>query len=184
MFYCLGVGAATTGFPRLWSLIGAAVLAGLVVSAGIPLGEARASDGSPAVNGTFLAVSNGDWAQTNESYHDEATVRATWTIATTCSDISTCSGTVVTDAGWSAPITYSAGLWKVRRDVPDWEHCADGTTVAGQQLYKFQPMDNTGHVLVGSDVLGGDDTTVGASGACGVNRPLVIKMPFRLQRIV
>ena len=47
-----------------------------------------------ALNGKFLATSNGDWATTNDVYRDEAIVRSTWTIAMTCINVLTCSGTV------------------------------------------------------------------------------------------
>ena len=39
---------------------------------------ARASADDLALNGTYIATSNGDWARTNDSYHDEQTVRSTY----------------------------------------------------------------------------------------------------------
>ena len=46
---------------------------------------AVASGDQWGLNGTYVATSNGQWAQTNEIYRDEASVRSTWTISTTCS---------------------------------------------------------------------------------------------------
>ena len=31
-----------------------------------------------ALNGTFTATSNGEWARNNDVFHDERSVRATW----------------------------------------------------------------------------------------------------------
>ncbi|MDT5195205.1 MAG: hypothetical protein QOH20_1959, partial [Mycobacterium sp.] len=56
-----------------------AVAVTVIVGVGTP-SSARASGDDLALNGTYLATSNGDWAKTNESYHDETTVRSTWTI--------------------------------------------------------------------------------------------------------
>src|SRR5689334_22630509 len=63
------------------------------------------------INGVYSAVSDGQWAKTREVYHDEATVRATWTIESVCDDFMSCRGSVVTDQGWSSPLTCAAGSW-------------------------------------------------------------------------
>ncbi|WP_319432185.1 hypothetical protein [Mycobacterium sp. RTGN5] len=145
------------------------------------------ANGSPAgaLNGTFRAQSNGDWAQTNDQYRNETTVVATWTITTTCAD-GLCSGEVHSDQGWTAPINnQAAGEWHVKRTVADWETCPDGTTVAGNQLYRFYPVAGiTGLVDdTQSDVFAGRDITQGPGGGCGINKPLVISVPFKLTRI-
>ncbi len=36
-----------------------------------------------AINGTYTAFSDGEWAKTNQSFHDEASVTQTWTITST-----------------------------------------------------------------------------------------------------
>jgi hypothetical protein len=56
----------------------------------VPLAHATADE--IAVNGTYLATSDGQWAKTNESYHDEKSVTQTWTITSTA-------------AFWTAPDT-------------------------------------------------------------------------------
>ena len=144
------------------------------------------ANGSPtgALNGTFRAQSNGDWAQTNDQYRNEKSAIATWTITTTCTD-GRCSGEVRSDQGWTAPITRAAGEWDVKRTLTDWETCPDGTTVPGSQLYRFYPVaDLTGLVDdTQDDIFAGRDITQGPGGACGINKPLVISLPFRLTRV-
>jgi hypothetical protein len=138
-----------------------------------------------ALNGTFRAQSNGDWAQKNEMYRDEATVIATWTIRTTCANPTDCTGTVTSDQGWTAPIVKISGLWNIKHVVPRWEPCPDGTAADGVQHYRFYPVSvQTGQVDNSqSDLFTGIDETKGPSGACGINRPLLISLPFKLTRV-
>jgi hypothetical protein len=154
----------------------------------IPLGIsvapiAHASDW--ALNGRFLATSNGDWARTNDIYRNEQSVRTTWTVAMRCSNVVTCSGKVTSDAGWSADIVTSNGEYTVKRELPNWEPCADGSgrTVTGHQRYRFFPVDDGGFLLPGSRVFAGFDTTSGESGGCSLNKELQIEMPFRLEKL-
>jgi hypothetical protein len=128
-------------------------------------------------------MSNGDWAKTSDSYHDETTVTSTWTITSTCSNSVDCTGQVVSDQGWTAPILHNTDAWIVDRDIPNWELCAGGATATGHQRYRFWPVDATGYVAPGSPTLGGEERTTGPSGACGVNKLLVIRMPFRLDKV-
>ena len=127
-----------------------------------------------AINGSYIATSDGQWAKTNEVFHDEATVTTTWTITTSCTTAFDCAGQMSSDGGWNAPIRYVSGLWFVTRTIDNWEQCADATTGPGMQTYKFYPDPAEPTRLIGWD------STVGISGTCGINRPLVIDMPFRL----
>jgi hypothetical protein len=138
-----------------------------------------------ALNGKFLATSNGEWAATNDVYRDEASVRSVWTITMTCTNVVTCSGTVASDIGWSAEITTTNGEYIVKRELPNWEPCADGSgrTVTGHQMYRFFPVGNTGAVLPGSRVFGGFDQTKGETGGCSLNNTLEIDLPFRLEKL-
>ncbi|ORB14770.1 Rv2253/PknI dimerization domain-containing protein [Mycobacterium noviomagense] len=138
-----------------------------------------------AINGTYIATSVGEWAKTNEVFHDEGTVRSTWTITSSCETAQDCSGQVTSDQGWSARISShdETPMWYVRRDVPNWEFCPDGTAVTGHQTFTFTPVGPDGMIQQGSPTLAGLDKTVGPSGACGINRWLVIQMPFRLDKI-
>lgn len=136
-----------------------------------------------ALNGSYAAVSVGNWAKTNEVYIDEQVVRSIWTIVSSCSDPDNCVGHVHSDQGWDAEISMKANMWSVRRDIPNWIPCPDGTAYPGRQLFRFAPAGPGGRRVVGSPVLAGEDVTAGPAGACGVGQPLVIRMPFRLDKI-
>ena len=61
---------------------GSAAALSVVIALGVFVApHAHAAD--MALNGRFLATSNGDWAMTNDVYRDEASVRSIWTIAMT-----------------------------------------------------------------------------------------------------
>jgi hypothetical protein len=128
----------------------------------------------PALNGRYTATSDGEWAKTNESFHDEATVVSDWTITSSCTGAYDCKGTVASDSGWTTELVYISGMWLVTRVVNDWMRCADGTTAPGKQIIKFSEDRHAKGSYVGWD------TTAGPSGACGVNRPLFIEIPFTL----
>ncbi|WP_431239223.1 hypothetical protein ACQ86B_05705 [Mycolicibacterium aichiense] len=162
----------------------AATCSTLIAVAAISLASPAHADGR-ALNGKFLATSNGDWAKTNDIYHDEASVRSTWTINMTCPDVLGCTGTVVSDAGWQADIVNTNGEYVVKRELADWERCADnsGRTVTGHQRYRFYPVGPDGFVLPGSQVFAGFDLTSGESGGCSLNQKLEIAMPFRLEKV-
>jgi hypothetical protein len=160
-----------------------AVLLTVVATSGMGTAVADASGDRWALNGTYLATSNGEWARTNEVFRDEAVVRSTWAIATTCSTESDCTGRVTSDQGWTAEITTRNVEWVVKRDVPNWEPCPNGSNVVGSQLYRFYPADPTGITDFNSTTYVGLDITRGPSGACGINPPLVISMPFKLIKL-
>lgn len=143
---------------------------------------ADASFDQYALNGTFIATSNGEWAKTNDVFHDEDSVRGTWTVSSTCVTPSDCAGSVSSDWGWTAPIYMKNGMWYVKRPVPGWMPCPDGTFVDGHQTYRFSPVDPNGSYQRVSNMFVGQDSTEGPSGACGKNLPLEIKMPFKLVR--
>ncbi len=170
---------------RSIGVVATAALLAAGVTGGLAAGSsAHASKDDLALNGTYRATSNGGWAKTNDTYHDEPTVISTWTITSTCTTAQDCTGTVTSDQGWTAPMTMHEGtVWKVPRDVPNWEKCPDGSSYPGHQLYFFYPVDANGQVQTGSPTLAGVDKTRGPSGACGRNQWLVIEMPFRLDRV-
>ena len=159
-----------------------------VAVAALSLGVVAASPAHAAdwaLNGRYVATSNGDWASTNEVYRDLPSVRSIWTITMTCSNVVTCDGTVVSDAGWSADIAVQSTDYYVVRDLPDWQRCADGTgrTVTGHQRYRFYPAGPDGNILAGSPVFAGTDKTSGESGGCSLNEKVQIEMPFRLEKL-
>lgn len=138
-----------------------------------------------AISGTYVATYIGDWARTNSVYRDEQVVRSTWTISSSCATAQDCEGRVTSDQGWSARLyMHDGSVWWVQRDVPDWETCEDGSTFSGYETIYFYPTDmTTGTQQPGSPILGGRVKTVGPSGACGINKPLTIDMPFRLDKV-
>lgn len=169
---------------RSIGVIAGATLVAATAVGGPGAGSARADVIHPEINGTYAATSNGEWARTNDSYHDEATVRSTWTITSSCSNPLTCSGTVTSDQGWTADISFLNGSWYVKRDLPNWETCFDGTAATGHQIYRFYPIDPaTGNLSAGSPTLAGEDATTGPSGACGRSWLLTIRMPFKLVKM-
>ena len=142
------------------------------------------ADSVGPLNGTYRATSLGNQAKTNSRVHEQAIVRSTWTISTTCSFADLCAGTVTSDQGWSAEVHNMAGQWFVRRDLPGWAPCPDGvTTSPGRQIFKFYPADARGQAVRNSRTWAGWDETTGVSGACGHNLQQQITMPFRLDQI-
>ncbi len=136
------------------------------------------------LNGPYEVTSNGDWAKTNEKYRDEVPVREIWTFSTSCVDAHTCSGTVNSNAGWSAPVEFRTTRWILDRYHEQWEPCPDGTFSPGRQRYQFQPADANGQIeRLDVRTLMGYDRTIGISGACGINTPLVISIPLTLRKL-
>lgn len=148
---------------------------------------AWAIDDDYSINGTYAATSDGAYATTDYAFHNEATVRSTWTITSHCISEDHCSGTVTSDQGWSAPLTMQIGhVWYVERDVPNWETCSEEETFAGHETFTFYPSNADGVTQIGSPYLEGRDKTVGPRYACGTEKygkGLTIVMPFRLDRI-
>jgi hypothetical protein len=154
---------------------------------------AHASNYGVELNGTYRVTSNGDWAKTNDVFIDEPTVVQTWTMSSSCTSPHTCIGQVTSDQGWTAPLKLGGvegpgavgDYWVVDHIVPNWEPCPDGTAATGAQKFWFWGMDqltnNRDNKKV--DLLTGIDMTHGPSGACGINKQLVIEMPVRLDRI-
>jgi hypothetical protein len=145
---------------------------GIASSAPTPADPVEVLVDEPEINGTFTAISDGQWAKTNEVFRDEASVTSTWTITSTCSDPTTCTGRVTSDQGWSAEARYQSRTWTVFHRVENWEPCPDGTAGAGERVFTFFKI--TPATLIGWD------KTIGDSGACGINLSLTVKMPFKL----
>ena len=160
--------------PR-WALLAAALIGTLVAA---PVAHAS---GRGSLNGTFTATSNGEWARTNDVFHN---VRAIWTIVSQCSYPTECTGTVTSDQGWTTPIYQRSGEWYVKHVVDNWMPCTDGTAAPGYQVFRFKAMTPDGDSIdPTSNVLVGEDATTGPSGACGRSLPLYITMPFKLIKV-
>lgn len=136
------------------------------------------------LNGTFRAQSNGEWAQTNDRYEDQRSVVATWTVSTTCSTRFDCEGQVRSDQGWSAPLYTKSGMFYVRHALPGWQRCPDGSVGDGLQVFHFYPATADGRGdMTSTSLFVGADVTTGVTGSCGVSKPVVIKLPFKLSQI-
>jgi hypothetical protein len=157
-----------------------AVAIAAVATSGAAAPVAWADTEGIALNGRYSAVSDGVWAKTNDVFHDEAVVSSTWSIVSSCTTYQDCTGRIISDQGWSADLRFRGYTWRVARTVADWEHCADGSTVAGEQTFIFAPARGDDY---NATSLTGSDETVAPSGACGINRSLVVRMPLRLTKI-
>jgi hypothetical protein len=167
-------------------VIAAALTGATLVGGGGITPSAQATDDDYAINGTYAATSDGTYATTDYAFHNEATVRSTWTITSTCTTDVHCTGQVRSDQGWSAPLRTEAHVWYVDRDVPNWEVCPDGTPFTGHQTFTFSPANANGVTQIGSPYLEGRDKTVGPRYACGTywyGKPLTLVMQFRLDKI-
>ncbi|VEG43697.1 putative secreted protein [Mycolicibacterium flavescens] len=135
------------------------------------------------LEGDFAVTSDGDRAKTNSVYFDQATVNSIWTISSTCSSPTACTGEVTSDRGWTAPLEYTVDRWIVRRTIENWVPCPDGTAAPGAQMFMFYPVDASGLRKPESNILTGSDTTKGPSGACGTNARVVITMPLHMRKL-
>jgi hypothetical protein len=171
---------------RAVSVIGGVATTTMTVLGSLGLAPAaHASNFGEELNGTWRVTSNGDWAQTNQVYMDEKTDIETWTISSSCVSPIECSGTVTSDQGWSAPISLVKAYWILNRDIPNWAPCPDGTFAPGHQkftVWGINPTINERDLTI-TDLLAGRNTTRTDSGSCGVNKPLVIELPVRMERL-
>ena len=166
--------------PTMVSTVAAMAICG--VAASTP--TAAADNPDWGLNGTYIATSNGEWARKNEVFYDQASLRSIWTVRTQCSYPGECTGTVDSEWGWSAPIYQKSGVWYVKHTVANWIPCADGTSAPGLQVFRFKAMNAEGAIAdPTSTTLVGEDITTGVSGACGVNKPVYINMPFKLVKV-
>lgn len=162
-----------------------ATIAAVAMLTAVPTGAiAAADDPGWGLNGTYTATSNGEWARKNEVFYDQASRRSTWTIDTVCSYPGECTGTVRSDESWTAPIYQRSSVWYVKRPIDNWVPCPDGGTAPGLQTFRFKAMTPEGaYADPASTTLVGEDITTGPSGACGVNKPVYINMPFKLVKV-
>jgi hypothetical protein len=154
---------------------------------------AHASNYGVELNGTYRVMSNGDFATTNDVFIDEPTVVQTWTMTSSCTSPLICIGEVKSDQGWTAPLKLGGveapgavgDYWVVDHIVDNWEPCPDGTAATGAQKFWFWGVDEVAGQLNMKmvNLLSGRDVTKAASGACGINKPLVIDMPVRLDKV-
>jgi len=75
--------------------------------------------------------------------------------------------------------------WIVDRVVENWEPCPDGTAAPGDEKFVFWGVDPVKETVDNTrrDLMAGHDRTQAPSGACGINKPLVIELPIRLEKL-
>ena len=162
-------------------------LAGAAVAATGTLSLAPASHASNTgreLNGVYRMVSNGDFAKTNEVFIDEQTVIQTVTVSSECVSPIECVATMTSDRGWTATGRLD-DFWYFDHDIPNWIPCPDGTFAPGHQKFIMSGVDpqrNERNMTI-TDFLAGRDVTKGASGACGVNKNVVIELPVTMTKI-
>ena len=163
------------------AILGAATVTATGLCGAMPI--AAASDYGFEINGTYSFLSNGEWAKSNQIFHDEPVVRATWQVSSTCTSTAKCTGQVTSDQGWTAPLKFTVDRWIVLRDIPNWAPCEDGTAATGHQMFLFYGTNDDGQNTRGTDLMSGRDITKTDSGSCGRNQGLVLEIPMRLTRI-
>jgi hypothetical protein len=177
---------------------GIELAAGAAASIGVIAGvvsvpPAHATDFGVALNGTYRAFSNGEWAQTSagpngaggaQVYIDQPSKLETWTVNSDCVSPIECYGEVRSDAGWTARLYWNGDSWQADRDIPNWQPCPDGTAADGHQhfaLWGWTP--ETSEKNKNRNLIVGYERTESPSGACGYNKPVVTQLPMRLELI-
>jgi hypothetical protein len=156
--------------------------------------SALATDYGVALNGTYRAFSNGEWAQTSAGpngaggamvYIDQPSKMETFTVSSDCASPIQCDGEVRSDAGWTGALNFNGDTWHVERDIPNWLPCPDGTAAPGQQqfvIWGFDPSTTEKRSNV-RDLMVGYERTQAPSGACGYNKPVITQLPVRMELI-
>ncbi|MGB0437098.1 MAG: hypothetical protein ACPGIJ_09030, partial [Mycobacterium sp.] len=139
---------------------------------------AHASNFGTELNGTFQVKSDGQWARTNGVKIKQETVVETWSVTTSCVSPIECSGVVKSDRGWTGTARL-ADYWFIEHVIDNWIPCSDGTFYSGLQKFILWGIDpaTEGRTYTDSDYWAGRNVTKGPSGACGVNKPVVIELP-------
>ena len=168
-----------------WVSAGAASAATIAVFGSLGAApSAHASNFGVELNGTYRVSSNGEWARTNDVLMDEKMVVQTWTVTTSCVSPIECTGEVHSDQGWTAPLRLERLL--VRRP----RHPQLGAV--SRRHLRPRPPDvprlgrrpaTVERVNDEYEYMAGRDITKTASGACGVNKPLVIELPVWIEKL-
>ncbi len=169
---------------RALQLTGALAATAIAVTASVGAAPAQASNFGTELNGTWRVLSDGQWARTNDVKIKQETVVETWTISTTCTSPLDCSGEVTSDRGWTGTARLD-DFWYVDHVIPNWIPCPDGTFASGYQKFILWGVDPATEQKVYNNIqtLAGRNVTKGPSGACGVNKPVVIELPVSMAKI-
>jgi hypothetical protein len=159
----------------------AAAVASLACTAALSIATSAVSQAVSCdypINGSFTAISDGQWSKTRQIYRDQATVVTTWTITSACDDVMHCTGQVSSQQGWNSELRCQSGHWYTTHRIENWQPCPDGTTTHGDQSFRFWRVSGQPATFKGYD------RTIGPSGGCGVNLWLTIEMPLTLAQII
>ena len=146
--------------------------------------EAHADD--MALNGRFLATSNGDWAMTNDVYRDEASVRSIWTIAMTLRQRPHVQRNRRQRHRLDRRNHHDQR--RIRRQARAAELGAAAPTAAEEPSPAISgtasfPLGDGGAQLPGLAGVRRIRQDVGESGGCSLNDKLEIELPFRLEKL-
>ncbi|GJF08637.1 hypothetical protein NGTWS1803_12560 [Mycolicibacterium cyprinidarum] len=170
---------------RALHVTGALAATAIAVTASVgAVPVAQASNFGTELNGTYRVMSDGQWARTNEVKIKQETVIETWTISTTCTSPLDCSGTVTSDRGWTGTARLD-DFWYVEHVIPNWIPCSDGTFANGFQKFILWGVNPATEEKVYNNIqyFAGRNVTKGPSGACGVNKPVVIELPVSVAKL-
>jgi len=145
---------------------------------------AYATDFGVGIDGTWRVISDGEWARGDRGVkYEQQTVIETWTVTTECVSPIECTGTVVSDRGWTGTARLD-DFWYVDHDIPNWVPCPNGTFAPGHQKFVLWGVnDKNERITKNMTFLAGRNNTKSPSGACGVNAPVVIEMPVTMTKI-
>jgi hypothetical protein len=164
-----------------------------VIGSVVSAPSAQATDYGVALNGTYRAFSNGEWAQTSagpngaggaQVYIDQPSKMEIWTVTSDCVSPIECYGEVRSDAGWIGDMNFNGDSWRIFHDIPNWQPCPDGTAAPAQRyfaLWGFNP--STSEKNKDRNLIVGWERTQGPTGACGYSKPVVTQLPVRLELI-
>ena len=156
--------------------------------------SALATDYGVALNGTYRAFSNGEWAQTSagpngaggaQVYIDQPSKLEIFSVSSDCASPISCSGEVRSDAGWTGALSYNGDTWTIKRDIPNWLPCPDGTAAPAHQIFAlwgWDPRTSERRSTI-RDLIVGSERTQAPSGACGYNKPVITELPVRMELI-
>jgi len=169
----------------LAKVMGGLTATAIAVIAGVGVAPtAQASNFGTELNGTFRVLSDGQWARTNDVKIKQETVVETWTITSSCVSPLECTGEVRSDRGWTGTARLD-DYWFIEHVIPNWIPCPDGTFASGFQKFILWGVNPATERKVYNNIqnFAGRNVTKGPSGACGVNKPVVIELPVSMVKL-
>ena len=178
------------GTVRLTSMSAVKVIGGVAATAIAALASlivppsAHAKTFGVELTGTYKVSSDGEFAKTNDVFMDQQSVVETWTANTSCISPIECTGQVTSDGGWTGSARLD-NFWYIEHDIPNWLPCSDGTFAPGHQMFILWGIDPATAEGITENIkyFAGRNVTKTSSGACGINKPVVIEMPVVVEKL-